>query len=310
MKLKFLLFAFCVLSLGLLTTSCNDDDDDNREIGVLIKNPSNSWRKALTYYAEKSLLENGLINSAYIRSAKNGTEQAKQLKEAYDRGCRVIVLSPEGIDKNIVEEYIGKGVKFILSEEELVESYTSYIYTDNTSVGKNAAQFIMQKEMEKVALFHVKQDLASSNGRIKGFLDHLLENETLLVAERFELDYYTREDGKEAALEVLQDPSFDAIYAQDDEVALGVLDAIKETGSTNIKIVIGCGGSQDFFQRIKETTDLTLATTLYSPSMMGKCVDVAALILKGNQVDKKYPIDPTVISSENVASYFDPNSPY
>ena len=126
------------------------------------------------------------------------------------------------------------------------------------------------------------------------------------------LSLYTSADGKEAADRILaDDPSVDAFYAQDDEVASGVIEAINESGRNDIKVVVGCGGSQAFFSLILSTTVTDVATTLYSPSMITKCIDLADDVLKGKTIEEKQIVMPaTVVNKDNVREYQDSNSPY
>jgi ribose transport system substrate-binding protein len=61
-------------------------------------------------------------------------------------------------------------------------------------------------------------------------------------------------------------PHIDAIYTEDDEMALGVLQAIREAKRTDIKIVTGAGGAKDFYKAIQDNNDITLVNFFVQPA--------------------------------------------
>lgn len=303
---KTMVVACALFMLGFAFTSCDDDDDerDLPKVSVNLKNPTNSWRTATGTYAQGSIMQHGLFPYFYT-TAKNGEEQGKQLYMAIKNGARVIILSPEGVDLAEVNAAIKERIPVILFEEELNVEYTALVQGDNVGAGRNAANYIASKEVEKVAAFRVAQDPTSSNARVGTFLTTIaeagLETEPIEVT----LDMYTREDGRTFTSQLLTEhPDVEAIYAQDDEIALGVLDILKESSDHKVKVVVGCGGARTFLEEISESTDIDLATTLYSPSMITKCVDIAADLLNGKELEEKKIIMPaTLINIDNYTSF-------
>jgi len=309
-------FAVIVCSLALMftITSCdNDDDNDNAlaQVSVNLKNLTNSWRSAMAYYAQGSIAKHGLY-PYYMTSAKDGEEQAKQLQMVINSGTRVIVLSPEGVAEAEVNAAIKRRIPVILFEEEMNVEYTALVQGDNTGAGKNAATYIIDKGVSKVAAFRVAQDPVSSNARVGTFATTLTESASGIELIEVTLDQYSREDGRKFTASLLNEhPDIEAIYAQDDEIAMGVLDVLKETIGHNVKVIIGCGGNKEYLALIGSTGDIDLATTLYSPSMISKCIDIAADLLKGIQPEEKKVIMPaTLINKSNYAEYLDSSSPY
>ena len=311
---KMIAIACALFMLGTVFTSCSDDDDDdktdNPEVGVCLKSQSNNWRKALNYYAKKELDNLGLTYN--IVAANNGTEQATQLAKAALEN-KVIILSPEGVSKEAIQAVIEKEIPVILLEEEYDVNYTALVQVDNNDVGKEAAAYMAKTELTKVAVYGVTEDPASSNARVDNFVEAFSKaspNTTVILKT---IGKYTRENGKEMTLQLLDsDPTVEGIFAQDDEIALGVLDALAERENTTVKVVIGCGGAQDYFTEIKSSETIDLASILYSPAeIMGKGVDIAADVLKGNYPStKKIVLTPTTVNKDNVEKYIDSSSPY
>lgn len=203
-------------------------------------------------------------------------------------------------------------IPVILFEEELNVNYTALVQGDNVGAGRNAATYVAEKGVKKVAAFRVAQDPASSNARVGSFSTSLAEAGPGTELIEITLDQYTREDGRNFTKELLDNnPDIGAIYAQDDEIALGVLDVLKETDGHVVKVVVGCGGAKSFLEEIRKSGNIDLATTLYSPSMIRKCVDIAADLLNDKQPEEKKIVMPaTLINKDNYSEFSDLSSPY
>ena len=90
----------------------------------------------------------------------------------------------------------------------------------------------------------------------------------------------------------------------------GVLQAIDEAKRTDIKVVTGGGGCQEYFNMMPENENIWIQSALYSPDMVKDAVDMAVSLLKGETVDQEKIIPTTVVDRENCADYLDENSPY
>ncbi|MDL2213362.1 substrate-binding domain-containing protein [Bacteroides sp. OttesenSCG-928-J23] len=302
----FSLFTCILLALGLVFQSC-EDDNNVPQIGVCLKNPTNDFRKALQTHAVNYLESYGLMYS--IGSSENEQKQGELVASMVEKGCKVLIVSPEGEAKDALNAAVNAGIPVVFAEAAPIANYAVLVEIDNNAIGQSAATFFNKQEnIKKIALFSVQQDVASSTGRIKGITDKLNAN---LDVVTIDLDSYTSEAGKTAAQKILAEHTdVDAIYAQDDEIALGVLSALAE--SQQIKAIVGCGGSRSYFERIKTSTNIHLATTLYSPkALMEAAVKEANEILgKGDiPTNKKVSLDSELVDKENVNTYLQ-NSPY
>ena len=105
----------------------------------------------------------------------------------------------------------------------------------------------------------------------------------------------------------------DAVFSMDDETSIGVLQAIRDAGRTDIKVITGVGGAQEWFNMMlaDENQDIWLQSALYSPDMVEDAVDMALDILNGNAPEDPVKIIPTtILDRDTVESHLDENSPY
>ena len=84
-------------------------------------------------------------------------------------------------------------------------------------------------------------------------------------------------------------PDVQAVFAQNDEMALGALRALQTAGKSDVRVV-GFDGTPD---GEKAVNDGKLAATIAQlPDQIGaKGVETADKVLKGEKVQAKYPVD-------------------
>ena len=78
------------------------------------------------------------------------------------------------------------------------------------------------------------------------------------------------------------------MYTHDDDMAQGVVQAIRNAGREDEMFLTGVGGSQDAMKQIKEG-GLYRATFLYNPNMAATAVNMARLIALGQGFSELVP---------------------
>ena len=102
----------------------------------------------------------------------------------------------------------------------------------------------------------------------------------------------------------------DAVYTHDDDMAQGVVQAIRNAGRDDEMFLTGVGGSQDAMEQIKEG-GLYRATFLYNPNMAASAVNMARLIALGEgfaelvppEVPRQLVVPAAVVTKDNVEDY-------
>ena len=149
--------------------------------------------------------------------------------------------------------------------------------------------------------------------RKKGFTETMAAEAPNMVLKEYATEF-TREAGLSDMADILTaNPQIDAVFSMDDETSIGALQAIRDAGRTDIKVITGGGGCQEWFNMMlaDENQDIWLQSDLYSPVMVEDAVDMALDILNGNAPEDPVKIIPTErVDRENAADYLDENSPY
>ena len=146
----------------------------------------------------------------------------------------------------------------------------AFMTFDNFQIGKQAAEFIRERLGNsgggQVAIVEGYPGVLVSEERKHGFLSIIEETQSLTVVAM-----YPGEWQFEKALEITENillayPEIKAIYACNDSMALGAVQAVEGMGRDNI-IVVGTDGSSEAIQAIQEGK--LAATIALKPDEMG-----------------------------------------
>lgn len=166
----------------------------------------------------------------------------------------------------------------------------SAIASDNVAGGKMAGQLIVDKLAGKGKIVELEGIPGSSaaNDRGKGFNEAIKAASGLTVVAKQPADF-DRAKGMKVMENILQaNPEINAVFAHNDEMALGALEALKSAKRTDV-MVVGFDATAD---AIKAVTDGTLsATVAQKPKDMGKvAVETAKKIIANETVEKTIPV--------------------
>ncbi|MED3550042.1 ABC transporter substrate-binding protein [Cytobacillus praedii] len=327
MKKTFYLFMLLVLCLIPVLSACNSDKtnegggsgsegdsgDKKYKVGILAPAVTHGWVAAVAYHAEARAKELNSEIEYQIQTSSNAEEMTTQLDDLMTWGAEAIVAFPqwEGMEVPI-QKAIDEGIK-IVNFDIVIDSEDVYrVAGDNEDMGIQGAKYVVDKigTEGNVVILEVPSSGSVSELRGKGFTETIKE-----IAPDIELHTYatqfTREDGLKDFADILTSlDQIDAVYSMDDETSIGVLQAIKESGRTDIKVVTGGGGMQEYFNMMPENQNIWIQSALYSPAMVKDAVDVALKVLKGEDVEKETIIPTTIVDRDNYKEFLDENSPY
>lgn len=283
------------------------------KVGILAPAVTHGWVAGVAYYAQERCEELSDTVEYRLLTSNNAEEMTNQIDELKTWGAQAVVAFPqwEGMEDPI-KGLIDAGVPVVNFDIVIDVEGVYHVAGDNVDMGTQSAQYIVDKigTTGKVAVLEVPSSGSVSELRKKGFEEKIKE-----LAPDMELLYYetafTREAGLADFTDVLSaNPQIDAVFSMDDETSIGVLQAISEAKRTDIKVVTGGGGCQEYFNMMPENEEIWIQSALYSPDMVKDAVDVAVALLKGESPDVEKIIPTTIVDRENCTDYLDEKSPY
>jgi len=306
-------FASLVLVLTLVLAVFAGSAAAAYKIGVLAPAVTHGWVAAVAYHAENRLKELGDEVEYRIQTSNNAEEMTAQLDDLMTWGAQAIVAFPQWEGMEVpMQRALDAGIEIVNFDIVIDLDGIYRIAGDNYDMGVQGAHYIVEKVGPEatVVILEVPTSGSVSALRKQGFLDTVAE-----IAPNLTIYSYATQFTREAGLADMSDilvrhSKIDAVYSMDDETSIGALQAIREAGRTDIKVITGGGGMQEYFLMMPENDDIWIQSALYSPAMVRDAVDVALRLLKGEEVEAEIIIPTTIVDRTNYQDFLDANSPY
>ncbi|MFC4023652.1 ABC transporter substrate-binding protein [Oceanobacillus longus] len=319
------LFVFLVLIMVPVLVACGDSDDasgedggesdsgDKYKVGILAPAVTHGWVAAVAYHAESRAEELSDDMDYQIHTSTNASEMTSQLDDLITWGAEAIVAFPqwEGMEVPI-QRALDEGIEVVNFDIAIDVDGVYRVAGDNYDMGVQGANYVVDKigTEGEVVILEVPSAGSVSELRTSGFVETMEEIAPDMTLHTYATQF-TREDGLSDFADILTSMDhIDAVYSLDDETSIGALQAINEAGRTDIQVVTGGGGMQEYFEMMPENEDIWIQSALYSPAMVKDAVDIAVDLLNGEDVEAETIIPTTVVDRENHEEFLDEESPY
>ncbi|WP_373779257.1 ribose ABC transporter substrate-binding protein RbsB [Glaesserella sp.] len=265
-------------------------------IALAISTLDNPFFVTLKEGAEKKAKELG-YNLVVLDSQNDPAKELSNVEDVTVRGAKVLLINPT--DSEAVGTAVAvankKNIPVITLDRGANKgNVVSHIASDNVAGGKIAGDFIAEKVGKNAKVIQLEGIAGTSAARERGegFKQAVEANQfELLASQPADFD---RTKGLNVMENLLASHgSAKAVFAQNDEMALGALRAIKASGK-NI-LVVGFDGTDD---AVKAVNGGQLAATIaQQPEKIGELgIEAADKVLKGEKVDAQIPVPLKVIS--------------
>jgi ribose transport system substrate-binding protein len=254
-----------------------------------------------------------------LLQAADADSQAQQIEQAIAKKPDVLVVLPQdGAALTPVAQKAERAGIPVVNIDRLFtkpDAATATILGDNYQIGVLAADYIAGQLKCKGNVVEIQglAGISVTEDRTKGFKDELkakCPNGGVKIVASQPGDF-NPDTGLKAMENILQaQKNIDAVYTHDDDMAQGVVQAIRNAGRENDMFLTGVGGSKDAMKQI-EAGGLYRATFLYNPNMAASAVNMARLIALGQgfpelvppEVPRQIIVPAAVVTKDNVAKY-------
>lgn len=288
-------------------------------IGVSIPAATHGWTGGVNYWAEETV---DRINEEYdeinmvLTTAGSPEEQVNDLDDLYAiHQIDALVILPFESDPltDPVRHLKEQGVFITVVDRGLAEEGIDDIYVagDNPGLGRVSAEYMVDAldgEGDIVVLRGIPTVI--DDQRFEAFME-VIEDTDINVLD-WEYANWNRDDG----YEVMQDfltrfDEIDAVWAQDDDIALGVIEAVKEVNREDELFIVGGAGMKEIVKRVMEGDRLTPVDVLYPPGMIATGIEVTVLhYVTDAPMYGEYILGSPLITPENAEEFYYPDSPF
>lgn len=244
-----------------------------------------------------------MADSVKAEAAKQGVEvkivdaqndpakQANDISDLIQQHVDVLIVNPvdsAAVGNSVISANEAKIPVITVDRSSDSGDVATHIASNNIKGGEMAADFLVQKLGEGAEVAELEGIPGASATRERGEGFHNIADNKLKVLAKQSADF-DRSKGLTVAENMIQaNAGIKAIFAHNDEMALGAISAAK-SANKNIMIV-GFDGTEDGMKAV-EDGDL-VATIAQQPDKMGEMgVDAAVKLAKGESVEKNIAID-------------------
>lgn len=290
--------------IGCGTTQSKLEDKDTAKptgkvtIGLSISTLNNPFFVTLKEGAEKAAKEAG-ATLLVVDARDNTAKQISDIEDLIQKKVSVILINPtdSAAVVSAVESANKANIPVItVDRASNGGKVVSHIASDNIKGGSMAAEYILKTLGNKGNIVELQgiAGTSAARDRGKGFHNVVDGKDGVKVVASQPADF-DRAKGLKVMENILQgNKGVQAVFAHNDEMALGALSAIQAAGKSNI-LVVGFDATDDAVKVVKEGK--MAATVAQKPDLIGKtALETALKVAKGEKVDASMPVELELIT--------------
>ncbi|HLV03888.1 sugar ABC transporter substrate-binding protein [uncultured Georgenia sp.] len=313
--------AAVVATAALLLAACGGDDgnggpggagdgdgQDTYDIAVVLKTLSSPfWLQVAGGVQDGAAAAGANVTLAGATAETQVQEQIDKVRAAITQQVDALVVAPTQADQlePILQQAVDEGIPVLLVDTDIEgwDGKETFVGTDNYAAGVTAGEFILeQADSGTIALIRGVPGNPSTDSRVDGVIDTLEGSGIEVVADLSANS--DRAEGRAVMADILQsNPDVSIVFAANDDMALGALEAVKAAGvDLEDILVIGVDGTSDAVDSILAgELDASIAQNSYQ---MGRTsVELAVELLDGKTIDARVDTGVTVVTPENAEEY-------
>ncbi len=270
----------------------------NGTIGLSVSTLNNPFFVTLVEGAEDAAAKLG-VSISVADAGDDVTKQVSDIEDLVAKGISVLIVNPVDSDAvtGAVEYAMAQGVRVIAVDRAVNGvDIDCQIASDNVLGAELATQYIVDTlgAGTKVAELEGVPGASAAIDRSAGF--HNVADENLDVVAK-QTANFDRTQGMSVMENMLQaHPDIAAVFAANDEMALGAVEAIFGAGKT--VMVVGFDATDDAIAAILEGR--MAATIAQQPALIGAtAVENAVKLISGQGIAPSIPVEVTLITAEN-----------
>lgn len=299
-------------TLALGTAACNrGSDTDTSDAGsditmtLAVSTLNNPFFIQLKEGAEAAATEAGAKLEVFDAQNDASTQQ-NQLANAATQGFDAVLINP--VDSEAAGAAVAPVIEAdipVIAVDRAVEGaeIDTLVSSDNVAGGKQAAEALAAAidEEGSVIVLQGVAGTSASRARGEGFAEGIKAYPDIEVVATQPANF-DRAQGLNVATNLLEShPDAVGVFAENDEMALGAIQALGDRAGKDV-YVVGFDGTDDGLQAIEEGT--MSATIAQQPAELGRiAVEQALEAIEGADLDAERPVEVTTVDESNVADF-------
>lgn len=293
-------------------------------VGVSIPTADHGWTGGINYYSQKAIKEWQAKDKNiefFLVTADSPAKQVNDVEDLMVKGIdALVILAHDSAPLTpVVKKAYEKGIYIVSVDRGLTENVQDvYIAGDNPGMGRVSAEWLgkaLGGKGDIVVLEGIPCVINSE--RVDSFNEVMAKKYPGIKILDSQPANWDTQKGLEIMTNYLQKyKKIDAVWAQDDDVLVGVLQAYKESGRKDIKIFLGGAGSKIMIKKVMDGDPLVQADVTYPPSMIASGISLAVYGARNQplpgfyqaKIPSKIVLAAELITKQNAKDYYQPDS--
>lgn len=279
--------------------------EEGGTVGLALSTLQNPFFVSLRDGAESAAEEAGV--ELLVADAQDDAQtQADDLQNFISQGVDVIAVNPVDSAAIVpsIEAANEAGIPVVTVDRGAEGGeVASHIASDNVLGGRLAGEYLFEQigGSGQVAQLEGVPGTSAARDRGAGFQEALdAAGDVEVVADQ--TANFNRQEGFDVAQNILQgNPDLAGLFAQNDEMALGAVEAAAAAGASDL-VIVGFDAIDDAIAAI-QAGDMA-ATVAQQPELLGQLgIETAARIIAGEDVDAEQPVEVQLVTQDNVDEF-------
>lgn len=301
------------------TVPATAQEQETTVIGVSIPAATHGWAGGMNYHAKRVVdrLEEQYEQLDFVMAT--ASDPSKQVNDIEDmvaaREIDALVVLPFESEPltGPVKRVADSGTWVTVVDRGLAEEGIEDLYVagDNPGFGRTAGEYFAEN-LDDGSKIVVLRGIPTTidNERVEAFQEAIEGSGIEILG--MEHGNWNRDD----AFTVMQDflsrfDEIDAVWAADDDMAMGALAAIDQADRSDEMWVVGGAAMKEMVERIMEGDSQVPVDVTYPPAMAATAIEMTALRYVANvPVSGDFIIGSVLVTPENAEDYYYPDSPY
>jgi ribose transport system substrate-binding protein len=246
------------------------------------------------------------IQLEVVDAQNDSATQANQLANAQTAGAKAVIVNP--VDSDAASASVTSLTKAsipVVGVDRTVNNakLDSLVASDNVAGGKQAAEEL-GAALGKQGTIIVLQGVAgtsASRDRGAGFAEGMKAFPGIKIVA-MQTANFDRAAALDVTTNLLQsNPGVTGVFAENDEMALGAVQALGAKAGKEVKVV-GFDGTTDGLAAIKAGT--LVASIAQQPAKLGQlAVEQIAKVLKGEKIESTVPVGVVTVNKTNIGDF-------
>ena len=293
---------FLLLIITFIFNSCVENKKDFI-IGVS-QCSDDAWRRSMNEEMQREASFSGNIDLRIKTAYDNNQRQIRDIEELIAENVDLLIVSPNEAAPltPVIEKAMDEAIPVILVDRKIASNkYTAFVGADNFQIGKEVGVYASKLLNGKGNIVEIRGLKGSTPDleRHNGFINSLSHFPEIKIVYESDGAWLRSEANKRMSEALSKVQSIDLVFAHNDEMAIGVYEALNSSNDIKKPIILGIDALPGADGGIERVLNGSLDATFIYPTGGEKAIQTALQILNKKPFSRENVLYTAVVDKTN-----------